>query len=257
LSAAERASEKAHDILEVASNITVFASNLDGIDYLVVVSEGFPISSTGLPEDKAETASALAVDLAVASDLYISDLVGAPWREVLVVTGGSGGGEASSKVLGVARAQNLLVLGEGSRRVTEEVLSIAINYIEGRRVKCPYCGFDLTLQVYKCPRCSRRIPFRSRSCPFCGAYVDVKPCPSCGRLTTGRGERVAEERRGSLSLAAVEGVIGGAVLGTLLLIATGSPLAAAVGGVAGFALTALLIYRNMPKSYRVVRGASP
>ncbi len=229
------------DISELAQDVTDFLNKLDGIEYSVIVSEGFPLAYTGMDQERAETAAALAVDLATAAEIYIADLINEEINSVVVFV-------QSGRVISVSRSKGLLLLIEGQRKITEEATQIASSYLEGYRVYCPYCRHDLTLEIYKCPRCGRTIPFRSDVCPFCGRVVRFKKCPSCGRLITGTGRKVEYIRTGEAArIAALEGFIGGVILGSLGYIATMNPIVAIAAGVLGGSVIGMFIYRNAPR----------
>ncbi len=237
----ERLKEQQKDISELAQDVVAFLNKLDGIDYSVIVSEGFPLAYTGMDQERAETAAALAVDLATAAEIYIADLINEEINSVVVYV-------RSGRAISVARSKGLLLLIEGQRRITEEAMRISTGYLEGQRIHCPYCNYDLTLEVYKCPRCGRTIPFRSDVCPFCGRVVRFKKCPNCGRLVTGTGRKVELVRSGeAIKVAAIEGFIGGVIIGSLGYIVTFNPLVAVLAGVIGGALIGAFTYRNAPR----------
>lgn len=228
-----------------ATKVISFAEKLDGIDYALAVSEGFPLAYTKMSSERAETASALAVDLSIAADIYISDLVNSEVKSVMIIV-------KDGRVISVSRVKGLILLIEGTRRVTEEVTNISLDYLEGRRTRCPYCGYDLTLEVIKCPTCGRSIPFRVDTCPHCNTNVRIKKCPKCGRLVTTRGKRVEVKKRSdALQIALLEGALGGVGLAALAFIATQSIPLAALLGLAGGAAISLLIYKNIGSEYRI------
>jgi len=239
----EEREAREHDVIEFASHVTEFLNRLDGIEYGVLVSEGFPVAYTGMDQEKAETAAALAVDLATAAEVYIADLINEEISSVVVFVKGG-------RVISVSRSKGLLLLIEGQRRITEEATQIAASYLEGQRLHCSYCGYDITLEVYRCPKCKRNIPFRSDVCPFCGRVVRFKKCPNCGKIITGTGRKVILVKRGdALRLAVIEGLIGGLVIGGLGFIVTMNPVVAVAAGAVGAAVVGGFIYRNAPAEF--------
>ena len=244
MSEATRGREKVQekkDVSELAQDVISFLNKLDGIEYSVMVSEGFPLAYTGMDHEKAETAAALAVDLATAAEIYIADLINEEINSIVIYV-------RSGKAISVARSRGLLLLIEGQRKITEEAMRISSRYLEGERTYCPYCSHDLTLEVYKCPRCGRTIPFRSNVCPFCGRVVRFKNCPNCGRLITGTGRKVEIVRTNeAVKIAVIEGFIGGVIIGSLGYIVTFNPIVAVLASIIGGIMIGAFTYRNAPK----------
>jgi len=238
------------DTPEVAvepQEIVDFAKSVDSVEYAVVVSdEGFPLAFKGLDQEQAEAAAALAVDLIMVGREMVRDLAGREGKEVIVDIG-------EGNIIDVARAQDLLTLIRGERKPAEEAMQAIIRKLEGRAVKCPYCGADLTLQVYKCSKCGKTMPFTSPACPHCGAPARFKECPNCGRMTTNDGKKVVEAEPAEARLiAAIEGAMGGVALGVLAYTFTQSLTAMAGGAIVGGLVAGYLAKRMISKEYRVV-----
>lgn len=230
--------------------LTRFASNIDSIDYTVIVSdEGFPLEFAGIDKQKAEAAAALAVDLLLtASSDAIRDLAGITGNEVIVAA-------KEDKVIDVSKARSLITVVMGKRSVVEATTRSIRNYIEGNRTKCPHCGADLTLQAYKCSKCGKTYPFTSPICPHCGAVEKIKLCPSCGKPISWDGRPVKATKDPFLTKISIfEGILGGvlAAIGTLSL--SGNPVISAGVGAGGAAVIGLALYKLLPEKYIIENG---
>ena len=231
------------DVAEAAQHVADFASKLDGVDMFVAVSEGFPIAHAGVDKEKVDDAAALAVDIAISSEVALENVIGRKSREVIVVLG-------EGRVIHVVKARELLMLFEGLRQPVDDAAVASVEYIEGRVVKCPYCGHQLQLEVYKCPSCGKTIPFRSNACPHCGAPTRYKPCPKCGNLVTSDGRRVRVAKAGEATVfVATEALIGAAVAGASVWLATNNPLAGLLAGALGAGAAGALAYKLAPSRY--------
>lgn len=239
----EASGEGQVDIAEAAQRVAEFTSKLDGVDMFVAVAEGFPIAHSGIEQDKVDDAAALAVDIAISSEVALENIIGRKSREVIVVLG-------EGRVVHVVKARELLMLLQGLRQAVDDAAVAAVEYIEGRPAKCPHCGHELQLEVYKCHSCGRRIPFRSNACPHCGAPTRYKPCPRCGNLVTSDGKRVKLAKTGEATVfVATEAVIGAAVAGAAVWLATSNPLAGVLAGALGAGAAGVLAYKLAPSRY--------
>ena len=225
-----------------------FFSKLDGIDSFVAVEEGFPIAYHGLSGEEADAMAALSVDIYTASSTTRGNILGREKasREIIVVL-------ENDRVIDVAKVRDIILAARGSRKPAEESIQVATSYLENKKVSCPYCNRDLTLETYKCSKCGKVFPYRSNTCPHCGTPALVKKCPECGKPTTGDGRKVELAKPPEAkSLAALEGIVGAAIAGIIALLATGSPIVVGVAGIIGGAGLAYATYKSVKPEYRVV-----
>ncbi len=228
------------------SRLTRLARELDGVDFLVVVSdEGFPIAIEGVRQEEAEAAAAAAVDFMVSGTETIRDLLGKEANEVIVEV-------EDGRAVDVQRARGLLAILGGRRKMVEEAAVPVGMHLRGESLLCPHCRADLTLEPYTCPSCGAKTTYTAQTCPSCGANIDVKKCPSCGGLLNSRGKPVAEQEtargagqagtmgaEGSLLLVAVNALMTGIAGGLAAMLFTSNPLGwiaagLVMGGVGGF-----------------------
>lgn len=225
-----------------------FFSKLDGIDSFVAVEEGFPIAYHGLSGEEADAMAALAVDIYTASSTTLGDILGREkaGKEIIIVL-------EDGRVIDVAKVREIILAARGTRKPAEESIQAATLYLENKRVLCPYCKRDLSLEAYKCGKCGKTFPYRSNTCPHCGTPALVKKCPGCGKPTTGDGKRVELAKPPEAkSLAALEGIVGAAIAGIVALLATGNPIAVGVAGIAGGVGLAYATYKSVRPEYRVI-----
>ena len=222
------------------SRLTRLARELDGIDFLVIVSdEGFPIAMEGVNKEQAEAAAAAAIDFMVSGTETLRDLLGKDASEVIVEV-------EDGRAIDIQRVRNLIsILGGGRKSVEEAAIPIKM-HMTGKRLSCPHCGIDLTLEAYTCPHCGAKTTYTATSCPKCGANIDVKVCPKCGGLLNSRGDPVKQEvARGSRILVTVNALMTGVAGGLASMLFTDNPvvwilaglLAGGAGGLIGAKIT--------------------
>ncbi len=216
------------------SRLTRLARELDGVDFLVVVSdEGFPIAMEGVDKEQAEAAAAAAIDFMVSGTETLRDLLGRDASEVIVEV-------EDGKAIDIQKIRNLMTIIGGKRRSIEEAALPIKMHLNGKKLACPHCGVDLTLEAYTCPHCGSKTTYTATTCPSCGANIDVKKCPKCGGLLNSRGEPVEPEvTRGSRLLVAVNALMTGVAGGLATMLFTENPLAwilvgLAAGGLGGY-----------------------
>ena len=169
----ERAKSK-EDIFELGNLIVEKAFRYEGIDYFIVVHEGFPLVYTGnISREQVEAVAAAAVDFSVAGDLHSSDVASdSEWRAITI-------SYKDGNALSISRSLSypMTFVAKGEKGLPETLVTASSMYIDGRRVACYNCGRDLTLEPYQCPRCHRKSPLSTPTCPFCGADLRIKQCP--------------------------------------------------------------------------------
>jgi len=234
------------DIERSLSNLQKFIKKIDGIESFVAISEGFPIAYSGTSQEKAETISAMAVDLILTGDELLKDIQNRPLalREILVMLD-------ENKAIDVIKAKNLLLAFQGKKEIVEEVSSISAKYISREGIYCPYCGFNLILEVHKCANCKKNIPFKSYICPYCGTFNRIKKCIKCKNIITNDMKKVKiEKSRESKLSALLEGLASSIVFGWLGTI-TLSPVLGLILGSATGILVGVLAYRYIKPEYIV------
>ncbi len=240
--------ESKEDIFELGNLVVEKASRYEGIDYFIVVHEGFPLVYTGrIPREQVEAVAAAAVDFGVAGDLHSNDIVGD--NEWSAITINYKGGVAVSISRSIRRPITFVAKGEG--RLPEILVTVSSMYIDGKKVTCYNCGRDLTLEPYQCPRCRRKSPISTPVCPFCGADLRIKQCPYCKAIITFEGNKPAVQQAVSASdigFAVTEGLVGAAISGGLVAIITFNPLLAATAAVLGFLAGVAIAYRAARKN---------
>ncbi len=243
----ERA-ESREDVFELGNIIVEKASQYDGLDYFIVVHEGFPLVYTGsISREQVEAVAAAAVDFGVAGDLHSSDVAGdSEWRAITI-------SYKDGKSLSISRSIShpMTFVAKGEKRLPEALVTVSSMYIDGKKVACYNCGRDLTLEPYQCPRCRRKSPLSTPTCPFCGADLRVKLCPYCKAPITFEGSKptmTLAEATSDVGFVATEGLVGAAISGGLVAIITFNPLLAAVAAILGFAAGAAIAYRAARRS---------
>ncbi len=226
-------------------DLSSFLSKLDGINRIVFVDEeGFPVEFHGVEKDEAEAEAALAVDLA----MVVSEYIKGKNKEGEILVDLDDG-----RVIDVSRVRELLLLVRGERNPIEEGLNVIRKALSGYRLICPHCQADLTMETSTCPSCGKVIPYTSTICPHCGADVRIKSCPDCGgMLNVATGRKIIKSKSSASRLAVIEGLIGGAITGTLTFAMVNSPTATGIAGLLGTLAVGGLLYLASPGEMREV-----
>ena len=161
--------------------ISDYISNIDSVDEYVVVLDGYPLYwGKRIDQEKAEELAALATDMISSYHRYsIKDN-----DEYVIIST-----ETPSKYTGAARLKsNLFLLVRGKPSIVRTILLDVYHYFNNR-LKCPWCGGDLSLHIVKC-RNNHSLPVGLDTCPICGSRVEYFKCPHCGRPVDPRGNKV-------------------------------------------------------------------
>lgn len=230
-------SSAAEDLPRVIGN---YLSQLSGIERFVVAVEGFPTYwSRNLDQSSAEDLVALATDASAALSRF-SDVIDTSRSIVSISSGG--------KTISVLRSGELLVVAEGRAEIVNAALSNVLRYLHSK-IRCPWCGADITLATVTCPSCGRKLPLGIETCPFCGTRITYLKCPHCSRLVSPRGRRVVATRsRGDVAVAGLSISVAAIVMAGALLL--GSPAVLVTAGLAVAILGAIALLALRTKRYR-------
>ncbi len=136
-----------------------------GIDVAALAYEGLLFDYAG-NRDEAEKLAALApqaVDTSVVGNV----------RYCLLGEDGT--------TLFIYHAPPFTVAIRGRKSAIAAYLEPMLRVLEGRSIRCSYCGTELDLEIAKCPRCGAEIPFTVVTCPSCGYTWHFRKCPRCGK----------------------------------------------------------------------------
>ncbi len=231
---------------EDLNKIQSFLSNLDGIQVFVISRDGFPIIfGRELDQESAEAYTALSVDLILASQEALKDINEHGSKNIIVELD-------KNIVINVHQLNSILLTIKGDRRIVPITDKNILNYINKNNIKCPYCGYELTLEVYKCPKCGKRIPFTSSTCPYCGYNVNIKQCPKCKKLISSDGRKVKLVRsREARELSILEGLTAAVATGAVSFILSNSVPVGAITGLIAGGIVAYLIYSRAGLEYKI------
>ncbi len=238
--------EGKEELLALFEDAKEFVEKLDDVEKYVAILEGFPIVFTGFNEEEAESVAAMAVDVMSAGTTFaVGENKNVAFKEILAVMD-------ENRVIDIAKVREAIILLEGKREPVESTMSVVLRYINGERIRCPWCGADLTLEVYKCPRCGATIPFASSRCPHCGADVSIKSCVKCNNLIDiNNMKKVVKKIIKNKNYIASEAGLGGLITGLLAFMFTENPLASVIAGIVGGGITWFIADKNAPVEEKI------
>jgi len=233
--------------LESLAKIKNFIQKLTGVESFVASHEGLPIEEYGYDDpQKAEVEAALSEDLLKASsDIITSALGEKPPNKVSLLL-------KNDRSIDIIKINEIIITLKGQVKPLNEATTLITKYLKNKKIICPYCNTDLTLETYICPNCSATVPFATQHCPHCSTDLAIKTCPSCNNPITYDGRKVIyKEEISNRSLLIMDTMLV-AIIGAMIgWLAQPTIISAVIGAMIGGGAT-YFILRNIFKAKKKI-----